>query len=171
LKRKTIATVLLIGILLVVISAALFMVMRRASYAMHGGDGTTPGGLKAVSPDGSPVSLPAGSAKLPENTAMQTVGGMSVSLALSPYPPSGFQAASFDVTLKDENGQAIPDAAVSLDLTMPAMPMPDNQPEAKYTDQGVYHADGRFTMRGLWRIEVIIQRGGQKQSAFFDVGL
>jgi hypothetical protein len=28
-----------------------------------------------------------------------------------------------------------------------------------------------FTMRGLWKIEVIIERGGKKQSVFFEVGL
>jgi hypothetical protein len=37
--------------------------------------------------------------------------------------------------------------------------------------EGKYHASGYFTMRGLWRIEVIITHGSQKQSVFFEVGL
>lgn len=138
---------------------------------MVGGGGKAAGGLTAVSPEGTPVPLPADSAKLPENAAMQTVGSLNISLALSPYPPAGFQPANFDITLKDENGQEITDATVTLDLTMPEMPMPSNQVEAKYKDKGQYQGTGRFTMRGWWRIEVIIQRGGEKTSAYFDVGL
>jgi len=37
--------------------------------------------------------------------------------------------------------------------------------------EGKYHATGRFTMRGPWRIEVIISIGGKSQSVFFDVWL
>ena len=135
------------------------------------GGGQSAGGLTAVSAEGTPVPLPVGSAKLPENMATQKIGNLHVTLALSPYPPAGFQQASYEVTLKDENGQAISDASVTLDLTMPAMPMPSNQVEAKYTNNGLYQGSGRFTMRGLWRIVVIIQRGGEKITAYFDVGL
>jgi hypothetical protein len=160
---------------------AAFVMVRRASVgAMHGpgfgmmGSGgaaaTEPGGLVAVSADGKALPVDPNS-KLPEGTAAQTVGKLNVSLALSPYPPVSFSKANFDVTLTDETGQPITDATVSLDLTMPAMPMPSNTPQLKHTANGLYTAEGRFTMRGLWRIEVIIQRGGEKQSAFFDVGL
>jgi hypothetical protein len=136
-----------------------------------GGVGQAPGGLTAVSAEGTPIPFPADYAKLPENTAIQKVGNLNISLALSPYPPVGFQQSNFDVTLKDEKGQAISDATVTLDLTMPEMPMPSNQVETKYTDNGLYQGVGRFTMRGWWRIEVIIQKGGEKLSAFFDVWL
>jgi hypothetical protein len=184
-KRKSIGIFAGLALLLVCILAfvVLFMMPRfnrmfgQAASGpgfgpgMMGGGGGAPGGLTAVSPQGKPVPLPVDSATLPENTAMQKVGNLTVSLALSPYPPVGFKDAKFDVTLKDDKDQAISDASVTLDLTMPAMRMPDNQVEAKYTDNGLYQGKGMFTMRGLWRIEVIIQRGGEKQSAFFDVGL
>ena len=130
--------------------------------------GHAPGGLVAVSSDGE--ALPTDpSTQLPENTAAQKVGSMNVSIALSPYPPVGWQEGNFDVTLTDENGQAITDAKITLDLTMPGMWMPPNALEAQHTGDGHYQATGMFTMRDLWQIEVVIQRGGETQSAFFYV--
>ena len=171
-KQKSFGTIAVVGLLVVVISAVIvFLVMSGRGPGLMGGGGQAGGGLTAVSSDGTPIPIPAGSAKLPKNTAMQKVGNLNVTLALSPYPPVGFQQASYDVTLTDENGKAVSDASVMLDLTMPDMPMPSNQVEAKYTDNGLYKGTGRFTMRGLWRIVVIIQRGGEKISAYFDVGL
>jgi len=184
-KRKSIGTfaivgLIIIGVLVVVVFLVIpgFQRMMGQSPSgpgfgpgMMGGGGQAPGGLTAVSLDGTPVPLPVSSAKLPENTATQKVGNLNVTLALSPYPPAGFQQASYDVTLTDENRKEVSDASVLLDLTMPDMPMPSNKVEAKYTDNGLYKGTGRFTMRGLWRIVVIIQRGGEKITAYFDVGL
>ena len=170
-KRKSKNKFNAIGLIVVcVLLVIAFLVVPRIQRMMGSG-GQSAGGLTAVTAEGTPVPLPVDSAKLPENTATQKVGKLNVTLALSPYPPAGFQKASFDITLKDENGQAVSDASVILDLTMPAMPMPDNQVEAKYTDNGLYQGTGRFTMRGLWRIVVIIQQGGEKTTAYFDVGL
>jgi hypothetical protein len=179
-NRKSIGIIASGLLVLAVLAVAVFFVMPRfqrmmsrgtSGPGMMGNSGKTAGGLTAVSAQGTPIPLPADSAKLPENAAMQTVGDLNVSLALSPYPPSGFQQSSFDVTLKDANGQAVSDATISLDLTMPEMPMPNNQVEAKYAQDGLYQGAGRFTMRGWWRIEVIIQRGSEKISTFFDVWL
>lgn len=182
-NRKSIGILVVVGLLLAGILAVIVFVMiprmqRMAGPGpsgfgprMMGGGGQAPGGLKAVSPQGTPVPLPADSDPLPENTAAQTVGGLTISLALSPYPPVSFQQAKFEVALKDENDQAVTDAVITLDLTMPAMPMPTNLVDAGHTESGLYQGTGRFTMRGLWRIEVIVQRGGEKVSAFFDVGL
>jgi hypothetical protein len=145
--------------------------MTLAPHASAGvGGGQTPGGLIAVSPDGR--ALPVDSTnKLPDNTAAQRVGNLNVSLALAPYPPSGFSKSDFDVTLTDDKGQPLADAKISLNLTMPAMWMPTNTPAAQHVGNGRYHATGLFTMRGLWRIEVIVDRSGARQSAFFDVWL
>lgn len=131
------------------------------------------GGLVAVSSDGETISPPANNAatELPENTAAQQAGDMNVSLALNPYPPVGFEPADFEVTLTDADGQAINDATVNLDLTMPGMWMPPNPLTLAPAADGKYSATGRFTMRGLWRIEVIITRGAETQSVFFDVWL
>ncbi len=139
-------------------------------------DGATPppggvGGLVAVSADGQTIVSPVDTPKLPENTARQKVGAMNVTLALSPYPPVSFQKGQFDVTLTDAQGQAITDAQVTIDLTMPGMPMPPSKPEAPHVGNGKYQAAAFWTMRGLWRMEVIINRAGNQQSAYFDVWL
>jgi len=183
-KRKK----MLIGafglLILVLVGAIAFMLVQRANQAsaaarkpgmmMHnGGKGFAAGPerLIAVSPKGTPVAAGSGSAALPQGEAAQKVGGLNVRLAIAPYPPKNFSASDFSVTLSDENGQPVTGAAISLDLTMPEMPMPVNVVELKPGDAGVYQAQGRFTMRGWWRIEVIIERDGAKQSAFFDLGL
>jgi hypothetical protein len=131
------------------------------------------GGLVAVSSDGATIPPPANTAatKLPENMAIQQVGDMIVSIALNPYPPTGFNPADFEVILTDANGRVINDATVSLNLTMPTMWMPPNQFPLTPDSNGKYSATGQFTMRGPWRIEVVITRGAKTQSAFFDVWL
>jgi YtkA-like len=154
---------------------AAFVIMPRVSQSPAFGPGMmrsghAPGGLSAVSPDGQPLASGSNS-ELPDNTAAQKVGNLNVALALSPYPPVGFQKNDFDVTLTDENDQAITDAAITLDLTMPTMWMPPNTLAAQPVANGHYQASGRFTMRDQWRIQVIILRGGVKQSAFFVVWL
>lgn len=160
----------LVGIILVLMAGGFFIMMRR-SHMMGSGSQVSAGGLVAVSSDGSPIPAPAAAGELSANTAMQTSGDLLVSLSLSPYPPSGGDASTFVVNLADSNGQPISDATISLDLTMPSMWMPANQVNLAAADAGKYQASGYFTMRGLWRIEVIISRGGNTQSVFFDVGL
>jgi hypothetical protein len=186
-NKTTVLTAIVTTIAVVVLLVGAFMMFRRMSYARFASSGQSsasgpgfgpgmmnsgqaPGGLVAVSPSGEQLA-PDPVNKLPENTAAQKVGGLNVSIALSPYPPLGFKESNFAVTLMDEQGQAVTDAKVSLDLTMPEMWMPPNKLEAQHAGNGQYLATGRFTMRGLWQIEVIIERGGNKQSAFFDVWL
>ncbi len=129
------------------------------------------GGLAAVTKDGKTIAPPTNASKLPDNTAAQKIGNLDVTLALTPYPPASFKNGSFDIILTDDKGQAVTDAKISLDLTMPGMWMPASKPDAQYLSDGKYHASAFWTMRGLWRIEVIIARGNEKQSAFFDVWL
>jgi len=170
--KKTAAVVGVVFVLLLIAFAVFAMRMRRSH--MMGGSGS-PSELVAVSADGARISPSADvtsvTGELPNNTAVQQLGEMIVSLALSPYPPKSGPPTEFDVTLTDLNGQAIDDATISLDLTMPSMWMPPNQPTMEFVSDGKYHTTAPFTMRGGWRIEVIITRGGEKQSAFFDVGL
>jgi hypothetical protein len=97
-------------------------------------------------------------------------GNLNVAVTMNPTP-AAFSTTTFDLTLTDEKGAAVSDAKVSLDLTMPSMWMPSNKPQAQSLGDGKYQAAGRFTMRGGWRINVIIERGGQKQTAYFDIGL
>ncbi len=143
---------------------------NRSRGGIVGSGQTSSGRLIAVTPNGEALPVDSDN-KLPANTAAQKVGNLNVSLALSPFPPAGFSTSNFDVTLTDENGQPITDAKISLNLTMPTMWMPTNTPAAQHVGNGRYQATGRFTMRGLWRIEVKIDGGGSARSAFFDVWL
>lgn len=97
-------------------------------------------------------------------------GNLNVTVTMNPAP-AAFSTTTFNITITDEKGAPVSDAKVSLDLTMPSMWMPANKPQAQSLGDGKYQAAGRFTMRGGWRIDVIIERGGQKQNAYFDIGL
>ena len=134
------------------------------------GGGGQPGGLVAVDSNGKTISAPA-NGDLPANTATQKVRDLNVTIALTPYPPASFQNGTFLVTLVDDKGQAVTDAQVVLDLTMPSMWMPVNKPTAQNIGGGKYQATALWTMRGGWRIEVMVTRGSDKYSALFDVGL
>lgn len=97
-------------------------------------------------------------------------GNLNLVVTMNPAP-AAFSTTTFNIALTDEKGAAVSDAKVSLDLTMPSMYMPANKPQAQSLGDGKYQAAGRFTMRGGWRIDVIIERGGVKQNAYFDIGL
>lgn len=124
----------------------------------------TPSTSSATSSSASGVLTKSG------NTYTGQAGNLRIALTMTPAP-AAFSATTFDITLTDEKGNAVSDANVSLDLTMPSMWMPANKPQAKALGNGKYQAVGRFTMRGGWRINVIIEQGSQKQNAYFDIVL
>ena len=161
--------IMVLGIVFILIAGVMFFVNMRRSRMFGAGTQSTGGALQAVSADGNPV--PNTGEVLPANTARQTSNGLLITLSISPFPISGGQASNFEISLADSVGQAISDAKISLDLTMPSMPMPSNQLTAGPGLNGKYQAEGFFTMRGGWRIEVIITRAGQSQSVFFDLEL
>ena len=162
--------------------------MGRGMMGGWGADGTTPPGWSSQPPStnatpsaaNTPVTnsnptatpKPTTQASAPSaNAATQKAGNLNVTLALTPFPPVSFQSTTFDITITDDKGSAISDAKVSLDLTMPSMWMPSNKPQAQSLGAGKYQASGRFTMRGGWQIAVIVERGSEKQTAFFQLGL
>ena len=150
--RKSIVAVVVMAGVLIMGGLLWFPFMRGHGpfRGMMGGTALGPaGGLVAVSAEGTPPPPAADATPGPENTATQTVDGLRVSLALSPYPPAGFQTSKFEITLADANNQAVTDATVNLDLTMPAMPMPLNTVAVSHAGNGVYRGPGRFTMRGF----------------------
>ena len=175
--KKTISGVV-VGVVVVVILAlvafAVFAMSMRRSHMMGGGGGSQLE-LVAVSADGAQISpsvdVTSVIGELPKGTVAQKSGDMIVSLTLNPNPPRAGAPSEFSVTLTDVNGKTIDDATITLDLTMPSMWMPPNQPAMEFVSDGQYGTTAPFTMRGEWRIEVIITRGGEKQSVFFDVGL
>ena len=158
------------GSIIVLAAAGIFLMMWR-SHIMGPGARVTAGGLVAVSSSGTPMPVQAGKGTLPENMASQEADGYLVSLTLNPYPPSMSKPSNFEITLTDLDGQAISDATISLDLTMPWMYMPPNKLDLEPSGDGKYRSSGHFTMRGPWRMEAIITMGGKTQSVFFDVWL
>ena len=168
-SKKTV----LFGSIFVFVAAVIGLMLWR-SHIMGPGARVTAGGLVAVSANGTPMPVPvalAAAGPVSENPAIQESGGLLVSLGLDPYPPGVTKPSNFEVILTDTAGKAVSDATISLDLTMPGMYMPPNQLNMQSSGEGKYHATGRFTMRGPWRIEVIISIGGKSQSVFFDVWL
>jgi Cu(I)/Ag(I) efflux system membrane fusion protein/cobalt-zinc-cadmium efflux system membrane fusion protein len=74
---------------------------------------------------------------------------------------------TFEVTVKDPNGQPIADADVTVTLFMPAMPtmnMPAMRNEAKLSPagEGVYRGTGQVMMGGRWDVTVTVARNGQR---------
>jgi hypothetical protein len=157
----------------ILVVLAIFVIGMRRSRMMSGSG--VQQDLVAVSENGAQISPSADitsiTGNLSKGVVAQKSGDMIVLLALNPYPPSAGQPSDFDITLNDVNGKAINDASISLNLTMPSMWMPPNQPAMEFVSDGKYRATAPFTMRGGWRIEVIITRGSEKQSVFFDVGM
>ena len=154
-----------LGVILIIL-AGIMMVMNGRSSQLQAGKAR---GLIAVSAQGDP--LPDNGDGLPAGLARQSVNGMMVSLSIAPFPIVGGQQSDFEISLTDVSGQPVTDASVNLDLSMPSMPMPANQISAQPFGDGRYVGAGYFTMRGGWRIEVIIARAGQTQSVYFEVGL
>lgn len=67
----------------------------------------------------------------------------------------------FAIQLLDAGGQSVEKAALKLDLTMPAMPMPANKPTATWQNDA-YRGKVIFTMAGAWDINVTVERLGYK---------
>jgi hypothetical protein len=84
----------------------------------------------------------------------QTAGDLSATLEIVPYPPPIMQDTMLVLTLRDAGDSPVSGASVMFDLTMPAMEMPENRPEATEEEAGVYRTDAIFTMSGEWRIDV-----------------
>ena len=138
----------LIAVVVLVVLAVFAMSMRRS--LMMGGAGSQLE-LVAVSADGTQI-LPSTdvisvTGELPKGTAAQKSGDLIVLLALNPYPPNVGQG-EFDITLTDVAGTTIDEASINLDLTMPAMRMPSNQPVMEFVSDGRYHVTAYYTMRG-----------------------
>lgn len=96
-------------------------------------------------------------------TKSNAVGGMQVTLTAA---PGQYGAYDFTILLQTTNGEAIPNAQVALDLSMPSMAMQpvhvDLQPLAPVTT-GAYRANGVLSMKGDWLVNVTITPAGATQ--------
>jgi hypothetical protein len=76
----------------------------------------------------------------------------------------------FTVELIGATGKRLADAAISLQLVMPAMAMPLNNPKTHWKD-GAYIGSAVFTMAGEWNAIMIIQRPGHDVvDLIFNIG-
>jgi hypothetical protein len=80
----------------------------------------------------------------------QTVGTLTATLALRPYPPVPMQDARLELALQDA-GQPVAGATVHLTLTMPGCSMAPSYTEAVEQAEGVYTAETILTMAGAWQ--------------------
>lgn len=98
----------------------------------------------------------------------QTSGGLTGKLSFDPDPPVMMSPVEMTLTLSDSNGNAVDGAQVSYDLTMPAMPMPPNQPEARGQGNGNYQTEATFTMQGEWQADVTVVVNGKTENFIFE---
>lgn len=85
--------------------------------------------------------------------------GGKVVLTFAAAPLLTMTETPFTVELTGATGKILTDASVSLQLVMPAMSMPLNNPKAHW-NEGAYRGSAVFTMAGEWDAIMIIQRPG-----------
>lgn len=82
-----------------------------------------------------------------------------VTLTFAAAPLKAMTEIPFSLEITDDTGNEINDAELSINMDMPAMPMPPNTPEATWRE-GAYRGAAIFTMAGKWQMTVDIQRPG-----------
>ncbi len=99
-------------------------------------------------------------------TQRQTVDGLTFALE---QPQDALLLKSYDLvlTLTDADGRPVEGAQVFLDMTMPAMPMGQNQPIAEPLGGGRYRVQAIYNMEGDWRITANATVDGKRYSAGF----
>ena len=98
----------------------------------------------------------------------QTSNKITGILTFEPDPLIAMKTATLKLQLSDQNGNPIEGAHVSYDLTMPAMKMPPNQPQAIAQASGLYIAETTFSMSGDWQAAVTILQGEETTTLTFD---
>jgi len=97
--------------------------------------------------------------------ATSATEGVTIDFSSEPDPPKSGDN-TIEVTVRQPDGTAITDAAVTAVFTMPAMPamnMPAMRAEAKLThvDGGRYQGMGQLAMAGTWNVTVTATRDGE----------
>jgi hypothetical protein len=95
-------------------------------------------------------------------------GGKAI-LKLASDPLRTMTPTPFHLTLTDGTGKPITGAEVRCDLTMPAMPMPENRPAVREKD-GFYWGEAVFTMAGAWQAAFqVAMPDGRLEILLFDI--
>ena len=105
-----------------------------------------------------------------ETTMEQPLGqsGKAI-IVFASSPLKAMTETPFAISLLDGNGQVITNAALSINMDMPAMPMPPNNPVVTW-DNGAYRGKAIFTMAGAWQVKVDIQVPGlDQQHVVFEI--
>jgi len=106
-------------------------------------------------------------AETPIETVMADGGKAVIVFASSPL--QAMTEIPFTIELKNSAGEIIKDAELALDLTMPFMPMPPNNPKAIWQDNA-YRGTVIFTMAGAWQVNVEVNRPEiETEKIIFDI--
>lgn len=99
----------------------------------------------------------------------KTAGELTVVMHLDKNPFVG--ANDITITVKDEAGNPVTDAAVAVDYSMPPMPgMPAMDYKVDAAVQGTqYKATMNLSMPGAWNIAITITRAGKIETVTFNV--
>ena len=104
-------------------------------------------------------------------TPIETVmadGGKAVIIFAS-SPLRAMTEIPFTIELMNNAGEMIKDAELALDLTMPFMPMPPNNPKALWQDNA-YRGTAIFTMAGAWQVNVEVNHSESgTEKIIFDI--
>jgi hypothetical protein len=97
--------------------------------------------------------------------ASDSTEGVAIDFRSEPDPPKSGDNM-IEVTVRQPDGTAITDAAVTAVFSMPAMPamnMPAMRAEAKlaHVDGGRYQGRGQLSMAGTWNVTVTATRDGE----------
>jgi RND family efflux transporter MFP subunit len=102
----------------------------------------------------------------PASTPAAPATAIDIAFRSNPDPPKTGES-TFEVTVKDEAGNPVTDADVSVLQFMPAMPtmnMPAMRSEVKlpHAAGGVYRGPAQVMMAGRWEVTVTVIKGGRQ---------
>lgn len=116
-----------------------------------------------------PAAISARAAAPGTRIEMEGIGGGKAILNLASAPLRTMTPTPFHLMLTDVTGAPITGVEVSCDLTMPAMPMPENRPRVHEKD-GVYWGEAIFTMAGAWQATFSVRMpDGRLELLIFDI--
>jgi hypothetical protein len=87
-----------------------------------------------------------------DSSLTHTQANLSATLVINPYPPPVMQDTVLELSLQGADGKPVSGADVQFDLTMPAMEMPENKPDAVEGEAGSHETDALSTMAREWQI-------------------
>jgi len=90
-------------------------------------------------------------------------------LTFAAAPLVTMRPTPFRLVLFDPRGRRTTAPEIACDLTMPAMPMPDNRPPLT-PGETAYSGEAIFTMAGAWRVSILVlSAGGAQSRLIFDI--